>query len=106
MAASVTVSPGKRDPCHVVPATHPFVSPSPDVGGAQRLAIFAADFAREEHRLEDVSRPRERFREFRVDRRVVRADDEADRRRIAAELEARGVTTRSVALGQPRSLHP
>ena len=50
MAASTTPASNCRDHCVVVPASPTYVERPADLGGAQRLAVFAVDFSRESGR--------------------------------------------------------
>jgi hypothetical protein len=99
MGASITRVANQRDACHILPASaiQRYVSDTSELGGAQRLAVFAVDFGRQ--RLgtfaePEVAPPCGREREARPRPILQGAVGHEDRRRIAAVMEQRGVTVR------------
>ena len=99
MGASLTRLDNQRDACHILPASaiQRYVSDTSELGGAQRLAVFAVDFGRQRPGAfaePDVAPPCGREREVRprpILQGPVAVGDE-DRRRIAAVMDPRGVT--------------
>ena len=99
MGASITRVANQRDTCHILPATaiQRYVSDTSELGGAQRLAVFAVDFGRQRpgtFAAPDVAPPCGREREARPRPLLQGSVGQEDRRRIAAILEQRGVTAR------------
>ena len=99
MGALLTRLDNQRDACHILPASaiQRYVSDTSELGGAQRLAVFAVDFGRQRPGAfvePDVAPPCGREREARPRPILQGAVSQEDRRRIAAVMEQRGVTVR------------
>jgi hypothetical protein len=87
MAASTTPSSNGRDHCVVVPASPAYVERPADLGGAQRLAVFAVDFTRESGRSFADSVPAcARATEARLRGPAAASGVGADQRRISDVL--------------------
>ena len=89
----------QREACHIPPALaiQRYVSDTSELGGAQRLAVFAVDFGRQRPGAfaePDVAPRCGREREARPRPILQGSVGHEDRRRIAAVMEQRGVTVR------------
>ena len=77
----------RRDHCIVVPASPTYVERPADLGGAQRLAVFAVDFSRESGRsFVDAAPACARAAELRPRGPAEPSGAGADQQRIAAVL--------------------
>ena len=99
MGASLTRVDNQRDACHILPASaiQRYVSDTSELGGAQRLAVFAVDFGRQRPGAfaePDVAPLCGREREARQRPILQGSIGHEERRRIAAVMEQRGVTVR------------
>ena len=105
MAASLSSSPGQLDRCITVSASEQYVARHDDLGGAQRLAIFAVDFSRFSTRsFAGLAPACPRTAELRPRPALRYPLDDHDMRRIAAELYSRGLHKRAAdapATAQP-----
>ena len=90
--ASLTRVEGQRDPCIIVRASPTYVSDSPELLGAQRLAILAVDFTTAGSCNFDETRPAcSRHAEARPRSTPQSEVDARDRWRIAAEWHRLGL---------------
>ena len=86
-AASLTSVDGQRDRCVIVPNSTEFASEGTDLGGAQRLAVMAVDFARYSQRsFVDLVRPCAQHWEPRPRPSLHSPSDDGVRRRLAEAL--------------------
>jgi hypothetical protein len=97
-AASLTSVPDQIDPCIIVPSSPRYVSDTLSLGGAQRLAnvaIMVVDF-RPRHLRGAALAPPCAASFSRRPRLSIQSDHDAhDRRRIAAKMEAAGLSVRA-----------